>query len=110
MIDLNIHVEISPIHRQEFLQTAMDVVKKARNVKGCKHSQLQRDMENENKYEIETAWETKDNMIQYISSQSFGVLLGAMKFLSNSYNINLNEKTYAGGDEVISDIRNQFMK
>jgi heme-degrading monooxygenase HmoA len=110
MIDLNIHVEIRPIHHQEFLQIAMDIVQYARSVKGCKSSHLQRDMETSYNYEIETVWETKDDLGNYISSQSFGALLGAMKFQSKNYNINLNEKKYAGGDEVINELRNQFSK
>ena len=107
MIDLSVQIEIHSIHQQEFLQIASDIVKNAKTEDGCVSYQLHKNMEKDYSYTIETEWKTKEAMASHIGSQQFGALLGALKFLSRSYHFNVNEVQYAGGDEIISQIRSR---
>ena len=91
MIDLNIHVEINPIHRQEFLQTvdmfrSQQAKDKARI--GCS---IYETVGTPNQFLWVEKWTDQSLLEDYMKSGRFKALLGAIQVLGELNSLHIAE-------------------
>lgn len=103
----SIEVKLSPTHQREFLQVVLKIIKEGRQEEGITSYNLQRDMENDYHYELNSEWQNKQSIEKYIKSQNFGALLGALKLLSLHFDIKIHQLSFQEGEELIKQLRNQ---
>lgn len=108
MICMDIRVKVHPRHLLEFIQVASTILKDGKKEDGCTAYLLHRDMEDSYLFNFETRWESTAGLDVHIGSQGFGALLGALLFLTDTYEIAISEmSTIEDGNEYIREIRNQ---
>ena len=77
-------------NRKEFLQTLHPLIDGIRHEKGCVRYDVYQDVENENTFILIEEWETRADLDEHLRSDRFGVLLGALKLLSDTPEIKFN--------------------
>ncbi len=71
----------------ELLRTCQLIADQTLPKSGCKSSLLSRNKADEGLINLEQKWEDRSSLINYFRSDHFTALLGAMKWLGQSYDI-----------------------
>jgi quinol monooxygenase YgiN len=98
-----IHVKIYPTKECEFTQSIESLIKEFRKEKGCLNYHLKR--ENENKYCLESEWQSMDELENHFRSHLFSVLLGAMDVLCKSSEVKIVDGSLTMSMEAIEAAR-----
>ena len=88
ILQITIHARDDKLN--ELLRTCQLISDKTHRESGCKSSQLFRDSNNENFITIEQQWEQWSFLEDFFGSDRFSSLLGAMKWLGQTYEIRFN--------------------
>ena len=107
MIILRAHMNAIPEKRKELLQTIEAMSDSIRKQKGCSSHQVYQDMEDENVLCLLEEWENQDDLENYLRSDRFAALLGALDLLSKRPNITFNQVSSIAGLELIEAVRAQ---
>ena len=87
--------------RSELLQTCHYIAERTLQVPGCKGSLLLQDSEKGDLITLEQQWDRRSMLNDYFRSEHFTALLGAMKWLGQSFEIQINGSTHEEGMKVI---------
>ena len=91
--------------RDELLRTCHLIVDQALQESGCKSSLLSRKNANEGFLTLEQEWDNRTSLNSYFRSDHFTALLGAMKWLGQSYDIRINGGTHEEGMKIVNSER-----
>jgi quinol monooxygenase YgiN len=78
------HVEIKENKGDEFVEAMKMLIDRFRRAKGCIGYRLNRDLENENAYELIGEWQSLEDCERHLSSPDFEVLQGAITVLGKT--------------------------
>lgn len=84
MIVSSTKISVPSENRKEFLQTLNLLIGRIRYEKGCIRYNAYQDVENQNVFIIVEEWKTQADLDKHLRSDKFGVLLGALKLLSDT--------------------------
>jgi len=87
--------------RSELLQTCHYIAERTLQIPGCKASLLLQDSEKGDLITLEQQWDRRSLLNDYFRSEHFTALLGAMKWLGQSFEIQINGSTHEEGMKVI---------
>ena len=107
IVGLSVEIVLSPAHQREFLQVVIKIVKEGREEEGNHSYNLQRNVEKDYHFELQSEWLYENSMEDHIRSQNFGALLGALNVLSTDYQVKIHNLSLLEGKELIRQIRNQ---
>ena len=88
MLQITIHARDDK--RNELLRTCRLITDQTRQESGCKSSQLSQDSDDENIIALEQQWEERSSLDNYFRSDHFSALLGAMEWLGQTYEVQIN--------------------
>lgn len=100
MNTITVTAEIIADKREEFIQVIRSVNELFKKQKGFKGSILYQDMDNANNFNLIQKWETQEDMDNQIRSETFRVLMGALKTLTRSSKVEYNLKSEEFGQEI----------
>ena len=100
MNTITLTVEIIADKREEFIQAIRSVNELLKKQKGFKDSILYQNMDNANNFNLIQKWETQEDMENQIRSETFRVLMGALKTLTRSSKVEYNLKSKECGQEI----------
>jgi len=86
MVVNTIRIVVLPEKRDEFLQNIECLFKRTRGVTGCRALRFYVDSEDENSSLLFVEWETESDFQNYLQSNEFEILRGAIRVLSNNEN------------------------
>jgi quinol monooxygenase YgiN len=81
MVLLTIRMKVLSVKRLELSQTIASLIGSIRVEKGCKRCDFCQDVKDENELCLLTEWDTQKNLKNYLKSERFKVLRGAMNLL-----------------------------
>ena len=105
MIDAIIKLTVPPDKRKEILQTLKTMLGKIRREKGCLCCHCYVDLESENDILFKEVWRTSEDLDAHLRSVHFGVLIGAMKLLTQEPEIRFNTIASTAGAEAVKAAR-----
>jgi len=85
----------------ELVQTIRCLSPGIASAKGFQGQGLYRDVENDNCMLIVQQWETREDAESYVRTDTFGVLLGALNVLADSWQTRFDEVSRSQGQEAI---------
>jgi quinol monooxygenase YgiN len=85
MIVSTTRITVHPDKRGEFFQTIKRLVEPINAAKGCRTFRLYFDATDENSSLLMGEWETEVDLSNYLSSNDFAILCGAITVLSTQY-------------------------
>jgi quinol monooxygenase YgiN len=91
--------------QSELLQTCQYITEGTLQVPGCKSSLLFQDSDKGDLITIEQRWDRRSLLNDYFRSEHFTALLGAMKWLGETFEIQINGSTHEEGMKVIQSER-----
>lgn len=100
-MDASIKLTVPPAKRNEMLQAIKAILEPVRLERGCINCHCYVDIEAENSIYIREEWETRDDLGAHVRSVHFGVLLGAMKMLTEEPEIRFNSIISTTGVEEL---------
>jgi len=71
--------------RKELSQTIASLIGSIRTEKGCQRCDFCQSIENENELSLLGEWDTEENLKNYLKSERFRILRGAMNLLQEPY-------------------------
>ena len=101
MEELLIKIRAREDKRGELLQTCHYIAERTLQAPGCKGSLLLKNREQGDLITLEQQWIQRSLLNDYFRSEHFTALLGAMKWLGQSFEIQVNGSTHEEGMEVI---------
>ena len=107
MIILRVNMNTLPKKRKELLQTIEAISGFIRKERGCSSHHVYQDMQDENALFLLEEWENQDDLENYLRSDRFAALLGAMDLLSERPAIMFNEVSSTAGMELVQAVRAQ---
>jgi len=105
MIDTTIRLTVPPEKMKEVLQTFRAILGPIRDEKGCMGCNCYVDVEAENILLFREEWKNNEDLDTHLKSSHFGVLIGAMKLLTQDPDIRFNAIAYTAGAEAIKAAR-----
>ncbi len=105
MIDASIKMTTPPAKRKEILQAVKAILEPIRLEQGCIECHCYVDIEAENSIYIKEEWETRDDLDAHVRSAHFGILLGAMKMLTEEPEIRVNSISSTTGLEELKKLQ-----
>ena len=87
--------------QSELLQRCLYITERTLQVPGCKSSFLVRDSDKGDHITLEQQWDQRSLLNEYFRSDHFTALLGAMKWLGQSFEIQINGGTHEEGMKAI---------
>ncbi len=105
MIDASIKLTTPPAKRKEILQAVKAILEPIRLEQGCIECHCYVDIEAENSIYIKEEWETRDDLDAHVRSAHFGILLGAMKMLTEEPEIRVNSISSTTGLEELKKLQ-----
>lgn len=87
MIITSTKIGVPSENRKEFLQTLHPLIGEIRHDKGCIRYDCYQDVENENTFVLIEEWKTQADLEEHLRSDKFGVLLAALKLLTDTSEI-----------------------
>ena len=87
MVIITIEMEVPPVKTKEFLQTMLVVAQRIRMENGCLGCDFLKDVSDENRYRLVGKWRGKDALKNYLQSEDFSIVRGAMSLLANKPDI-----------------------
>ena len=91
--------------RSELLTACHYIAERTLQVPGCKGSLLLQDSEKGDPITLEQQWDRRFLLNDYFRSEHFTALLGAMKWLGKSFEIQINGSTHEEAMKVIQSQR-----
>ena len=85
MILVIIRMRVLAEKRKELSQTIASLVGSIRTEKGCRRCDFCQSIENENELSLLGEWDTEENLKNYLKSERFRILRGAMNLLQEPY-------------------------
>ena len=107
MVILKISVNASSSKRNELLSACQLITDKTRQEKGCLGCNFYQDIDNENLINIEETWERRSYLYAHFCSDIFSALLGAVKLLSETHEIRINDGSQIEGMEAVQAARSK---
>jgi quinol monooxygenase YgiN len=105
MIIVRVTMNALPMKRKELLQTIEAMSASMRKEKGCLSHHLYEDMEDENVLCLLEEWESQEDLENYLKSDRFAVLLGAMDLLCEGPVIKFSKVSSTAGMELVKAVR-----
>jgi len=102
MNTISVKAEIIAGKQEEFIQVIRSVNELLKKQKGFKGSTLYQDMDNSNSLSLLQKWESQEDVDKHIRSETFRVLMGALKTLTRSSKIEYNLKSDEGGNKILT--------
>jgi len=93
--------------RNELLDTCRMIAEKTRQEKGCHDFRLSQDIDHDNLICLEETWENRSYLDEHFRSDIFSALLGAVKLLSDTYEIRVNDESQTEGMEAVEAARSK---
>ncbi len=87
--------------RDELLRTCQLIVDQALQESGCESSLLSQNKADEGLINLEQKWDNRSSLNNFFRSDHFTALLGAMKWLGQSYDIRINGGTHEEGMKIV---------
>jgi quinol monooxygenase YgiN len=103
MVNLTINIHADATKRNELLQTCRLIFDKTRQEKGCVDCRVLKDIDNENLISLEETWEWRSHMDKHFRSDRFSALIGAIKILSETYEVRITDGSKTEGIEAIRE-------
>ena len=100
MEELLVKIRARNDKQSELMQRCQYISERTLEVPGCKSCLLFQDDEGD-LITIEQQWNRRSLLNDYFRSSHFTALLGAMKWLGRSFEIQINESTHAEGMKAI---------
>ena len=101
MIDATIKLTVPPEKRKEIIQTFKEILGPIRQSEGCLSCHCYVDIEAENNIVFKEEWNTRKDLDSHLKSNHFGVLVGAMKLLTQEPVIRFDTiESTAGAEEL----------
>ena len=91
--------------QSELLHTCQYITERTLQVPGCKSSFLFQDSDKDDLITLEQRWDRRSLLNDYFRSDHFTALLGAMKWLGESFEMQINGSTHKEGMKVIQTER-----
>lgn len=104
---LNIEFNVKPDNRRELLQTIKSLFDKGKCEKGRISSHLYRDVYEETHFNIKEEWRREEDLRRYLSSDLFGILLGALNLLGESRNVKIESLTEFLDESELMELRDK---
>ena len=105
MEELLVKIRAREDKRSELLQTCHYIAERTLQVPGCKGSLLLQDSEKGDPITLEQQWDRRSFLNDYIRSEHFTALLGAMKWLGQSFEIQINGGTHEESMKIVDSER-----
>jgi quinol monooxygenase YgiN len=105
MIIVRVTMNALPMKRKELLQTIEAMSASMRKEKGCLSHHLYEDMEDENVLCLLEEWESQEDLENYLKSDRFAALLGAMDLLCEGPVIKFSKVSSTAGMELVKAVR-----
>lgn len=105
MIEATIKLTVPPEKRKEILQTITAILGPIRLERGCMSCNCYVDVEAENTIFFKEEWRTSEDLDAHLRSVHFGVLLGAMRLLTEEPDIRFNTIASTAGAEALKNTR-----
>ncbi len=105
MVTLTVSATARSGKRHELLDTFRQIVEKTRPEKGCHDCRLSQDIDHENLIYLEEVWEDRSHLDEYFRSDIFSALLGAIKLLGESHDIQIKGGSTIEGFEAVQSAR-----
>jgi quinol monooxygenase YgiN len=80
-----IRMKVLSEKRVELLQTIVSLIGSIRTERGCRRCDFCQSMEDENELCLLEEWDSQENVTNYVKSERFKVLRGAMNLLKEPY-------------------------
>lgn len=81
------------------------IAEKTRHEKGCHDCRISQDIDRENLIYLEELWEKRLYLDEYLRSDIFSALLGAVKLLGETYDIQINDTLQTEGRGAVESAR-----
>jgi len=104
-MDASIKLTAPPAKLREILQAVGAMLGPIRLEQGCISCHCYVDIESENSIYIKEEWETRDDLGAHMRSVHFGILLGALKMLTEEPEIRFNSIISTTGVEELKKLR-----
>jgi quinol monooxygenase YgiN len=101
MIQVVIRMKVLSEKRLELSQTIASLIGSIRAEKGCRRCDFYQSIENENHLNLLEEWDAQENFKNYLKSESFGVLRGAMNLLQEPYEMTFHTVFHPAGIKEI---------
>lgn len=105
MIDATIKLTVPPEKRKEIIQTFKAILGPIRLSEGCLGCNCYVDVEAENNIFFKEEWNTREDLDFHLKSNHFGVLVGAMKLLTQEPVIRFHTIESTAGAELLKDCK-----
>jgi quinol monooxygenase YgiN len=105
MIVSSTKIGVPPENRKEFLQTLQALIGRIRHERGCIKYNVYQDVENANAFIFIEEWETQADLYRHLRSDRFGVLLGALRLLSDTSEIKFSMLSQPSEIEAFKEFR-----
>ena len=102
---LQITISARDDKRDELLRTCQLIADQTHQESGCVSSLLSQNEANEDLINLEQKWDNRSSLNNYFRSNHFTALLGAMKWLGQSYDIRINGGTHEEGMKIVNSER-----
>ena len=102
IVQISIHAHDEKL--KELLSACQLITEKTCQRKGCEISRVSQDIDDKI-ITLEQQWEHWSSLIDYLRSDHFNALLGAMKWLGRSYEIRINEGSREDGMDIVRRAR-----
>ncbi len=97
MILYQIKIAIKQYKTDEFVKSMRSFARKIRKEKDCLGYSVYRDFEKENTFSVIGEWKTRKAMETHFQTHDFEVLIGAVRVLSETFEMNIAEVKEKGG-------------
>lgn len=101
MVYLTIAVDTKPGKHQELLSALRFFSEKTRSENGCLNAQVYQAVDNVNLINLKETWKLRSDLDGYFRSDIFSALIGAMKLLGETHQIQINDGSQIEGMEAV---------
>ena len=105
MIILRVTMNALPNKRKELLQTLEAMSASISKEKGCWSHHVYQDMEDKDVICLLEEWENQEDLENYVKSDRFAALLGALDLLSEGPVIKFSEVSSTAGMDLVKAVR-----
>ena len=110
MIILTITVNLRSNKYGEFLSALRFFTEKTRAKNGCRSCRIYQDMNNDHLVGLEGTWEHRSDLEDYFCSDIFNALMGAMKLLGKTWDLQINDGSLSEGMEAVNRVQSKKRK
>jgi quinol monooxygenase YgiN len=98
-------ITVPPEHRRELCLTISSLLDMIRQEDGCRGYRFYAEQKDENAFVLIGEWETREAWDEHLNSDNFAVLLGSLKLLSDSPQVEFKLLSHVNGIEAITKAR-----